>query len=85
MSSRYNCGSARMFLAPNGTLYDTHTMSCQWNKTWTNTEVLDPCVWVACLKPPPTPKYAQLVTTDWDGEPIGFENSTIFVCRRGMK
>ena len=85
MSSRYNCGSARMFRAPDGTLYDKHSMTCQWNKTWTNIEVLDPCVWVACLKPPPTPEYAHLVTTDWDGEPIWFGNSTAFVCQRGMK
>ena len=74
-----------MFSAPDGTLYHNHYMTCQWNKTWTNTHMLDPCVWVACLKPPPTPEYAHLVTTDWDMEPIPFGNITLFVCQRGMK
>ena len=83
--SSYECGSARKFQAPNGDLYDRHTMTCLWDKTWTNTHILDPCVWVACLKPPPTPEYAHLVSTDWDGEPIQFEGKTIFVCERGKK
>ena len=74
-----------MFQAPDGSLYHAHSMSCQWNKEWTNTHVLDPCVWVACLKPPRTPTYANLASTDWDGEPIGFGNTTSFVCQRGMK
>ena len=33
-------------------LYDTRTMQCQWNKTWTPTDILDECVWVQCMYPP---------------------------------
>ena len=68
-----------------GTLYDDHTINCRWDKNWTDTTVLDECVWIACLKPPTPPLYTNLVNTDWDGMPIEFESESHFVCKRGYK
>ena len=59
-------------------------MTCQWDRTWTPTHILDECEWVACLRPPTPPKETNLRSTDWDGEPIEFGGETIFVCERGM-
>ena len=81
----YNCGSARQFLSSSGNLYDNHIMNCQWDKNWNASHVLDECKWVACLKPPIPPGYANLVNTDWNGEPIAFGDKTHFVCRRSYK
>ena len=37
-------------------------MECNWNQTWTKTDVLDTCVWVQCLYPPDVSLILQ--TTD---------------------
>ena len=59
-------------------------MTCLWNKEWTPTHKLDKCEWVACLRPPTPPKDRNLRSTDWDGNPIEFGDTTKFVCERGM-
>ena len=60
-------------------------MTCNWDKTWSpGTEIL-PCDWVACLEPPHPPEYANLLVTDWFGDPIQFGDKVTFVCERGMK
>ncbi len=39
----YSCGKYAKFLAPNSTdFYESLTITCQWNKTWTRD--LDPCI-----------------------------------------
>jgi hypothetical protein len=50
---RYQCGLARRFEDPETEeLYDERWMECQWNKTWTPVDSLDPCRWVQCIDPP---------------------------------
>ena len=40
----YQCGPARMFEDPETEeLYDMRWMECNWNKTWTPVDHLDPC------------------------------------------
>ena len=56
----YTCGSARMFLTSDGEV-DDQNMTCQWDKTWSPTHVLEDCDWVACLKPPPIPASTGLL------------------------
>ena len=50
---RYKCGIARQFLdMESGEHYDERWMGCNWNKTWTKTDMLDECVWIQCINPP---------------------------------
>ena len=64
---RYECGLARRFFDPElKEHYDERWMQCNWNQTWTKTDTLDSCVWVACLYPPEPPSHANLIT-DWAG------------------
>ena len=79
----YKCGSARKFIKDNAA-FDELTMTCQWNRSWTPTEILAPCDWVACLKPPTPPKSSNLRVTDWDGGVIQFGDPVHFVCERGF-
>ena len=81
----YTCGSARQFKSSSDSLYDQHSITCQWDKTWTGSTQLDECVWIACLKPPTPPPDKNLVNTDWDGRPIEFDGHAHFVCKRGYK
>ena len=81
----YNCGSARQFIDSSENLYDNHVMTCNWDKSWNASHTLDECVWVACLKPPTPPDYANLVNTDWDEKPISSGDKAHFVCKRGYK
>ena len=73
----YNCGSAREFIGET-LVYADLTMTCQWNRSWTPSVVLDPCDWVACLKPPNPPKSTNLRVTGWDGGPIPFGEKVNF-------
>ena len=79
----YNCGSGRKFIRENGAVAEL-TMTCQWNREWTPSEILDPCDWVACLKPPTPPKFTNLRVTGWDGGVIQFGEKVHFVCERGL-
>ena len=79
----YYCGSARQFLDSEGNHQPTQSMSCQWDKSWTPTPSLDPCDWVACLKPPTPPLSTHLRVSDWFGDPIAFGEQVRFVCDRG--
>ena len=79
----YYCGSARKFLDADGNHKPTQSMTCQWDKSWTPTPTLDPCDWVACLKPPTPPKSTHLRVSDWFGDPIPFGDQIRFVCDRG--
>ena len=79
----YSCGTARRFLLPTGDHEVSQTMSCQWDKSWTPTPSLDPCDWVACLKPPTPPLSTHLRVSDWFGDPIAFGEQVRFVCERG--
>ena len=81
--SRYSCGSAREFLADEGSV-PTQAMTCQWNRTWTPTHILKECEWVACLKPPTPPAWSNLRINDWDGKPVAFGDLAHYVCDRGM-
>ena len=79
----YHCGSARQFLQPDGSHQETESMTCQWSKQWTPKSTLNPCDWVACLKPPAPPKSTFLRVSDWFGDPIPFGQQIRFVCERG--
>ena len=78
----YECGAARKFKDREGNHQPTQTMSCQWDKSWSPTSSLDPCDWVACLKPPTPPLSTNLRVSDWFGAPIEFGNEIRFVCQR---
>ena len=59
-------------------------MTCNWeSKSWTPTEELGTCDWVACLKPPKPPVSTHLRVTDWFGDIIPFGEQIKFVCERG--
>ena len=75
----YSCGAAREFSSGL-----TQSMTCQWNREWSPTQVLEPCDWVACLKPPQPPRTSNLRVSDWDGAPIAFGGTARYVCDRGM-
>ena len=60
-------------------------MTCLWDRNWTATNVLDPCDWVQCLKPPNPPTFTNLRVTDWDGEPINFGDKITYVCEKGYQ
>ena len=50
---RYECGPARQFFDEfTQELYTDRWMECNWNQTWTRTDVLDTCNWIQCLNPP---------------------------------
>ena len=59
----------------------SQTMSCGWDTSWTPTPSLDPCDWVACLKPPTPPLSTNLRVSDWFGAPIQFGDEIRFVCQ----
>ena len=79
----YSCGTARRFLLGNGDHQELQSMTCQWDKTWSPASSLDPCDWVACLKPPTPPLSTNLRVSDWFGDPIQFGEQVRFVCERG--
>ena len=77
---RYECGLARRFLDPESEVhYDERWLQCNWNNSWTQTDSLDPCVWVACLYPPHPPEGLG-VKLDWDGDPVEFNANVSYVC-----
>lgn len=80
----YTCGSARRFIVSSEPV-EEQSMSCQWDKTWSPTHVLEDCDWVACLKPPTPPASTGLRVTDWDGAPIPYGELIHFVCKRGLQ
>ena len=76
----YECGLARRFKEPESNLlYDTRSIVCNWNKTWTPYTEIDPCIWVACINPPDPPFFTNLVV-EWDGVPINFTNNISYTC-----
>ena len=81
----YTCGSARLFKDHTGDLHERQNMTCQWDRTWTDTTQLMFCDWVQCLKPPTPPKSAHLRVNYWDEQPIEFGDSVEFVCQRGFQ
>ena len=60
-------------------------MTCQWDRAWSPTTQLGTCDWVACLQPPTPPASTNLRVTGWDGQPIQFGDSAVFVCERGYR
>ena len=78
---RYQCGLARRFLDPEtGRHYDDRWMTCNWNSSWTLTDTLDTCEWVACINPPTPPEEA-LIALQWDGNPIEFNGNVSYTCK----
>ena len=78
---RYQCGLARRFLDPEtGRHYDDRWMTCNWNSSWTLTDTLDTCEWVACINPPTPPEEA-LIALQWDGNPIEFDGNVSYTCK----
>ena len=60
---RYECGPARQFYDDfSQELYNERWMECNWNQTWTRTDVLDTCSWIQCLNPPEVRLPHPLVT-----------------------
>ena len=54
-------------------------MTCNWNKTWTQHDTLDECIWTQCLYPPPQPDGTNLDML-WDGDPVDFYDNVSYVC-----
>ena len=54
-------------------------LQCNWNKTWTQYDSLDECVWVQCLYPPDPPPETLLAST-WTGDPVDFNENVSYVC-----
>ena len=54
-------------------------MECQWDKSWTPVDYLEPCTWVQCINPPDPPPGTNLVSL-WDEAPVGFFNSSDYAC-----
>ena len=78
---RYQCGLARRFLDPEtGRHYDDRWMTCNWNSSWTLTDTLDTCEWVACINPPTPPEEA-LIAFHWDGNPVEFNGNVSYTCK----
>eukprot|EP00094_Tigriopus_californicus_P011789 TCALIF_11387-PA protein Name:"Similar to Svep1 Sushi, von Willebrand factor type A, EGF and pentraxin domain-containing protein 1 (Rattus norvegicus)" AED:0.18 eAED:0.20 QI:5/0.76/0.61/0.96/0.43/0.51/31/0/2019 len=42
------CGPSRKFRNSDGNLYNSWTITCQWNKSWTPGTTLDTCTWFQC-------------------------------------
>ena len=55
-------------------------MTCNWNSSWTLTDTLDTCEWVACINPPAPPEEA-LIALQWDGNPIEFNGNVSYTCK----
>ena len=76
----YECGLARRFKdVESDILYDERSIICNWNKTWTPSPDLDPCVWVACINPPSPPSLAN-IEVEWDGAPVNFTHNVSYSC-----
>ena len=60
-------------------LYEMRWIGCNWNKTWTPYDSLDPCKWVACINPPDPPPESGMVS-NYDGVPIEFFNTSSYSC-----
>ena len=60
-------------------LYEMRWIGCNWNKTWTPYDSLDPCKWVACINPPDPPPES-LMVSNYDGVPIEFFNTSSYGC-----
>ena len=54
-------------------------MTCNWNKSWTPTNMLDKCVWIQCIDPPSPPQENQMISI-WNGIPVEFGNTTSYKC-----
>ena len=54
-------------------------MTCNWNKTWTQHDTLDECIWTQCLYPPPQPDGTNLDML-WSGDPVDFYDNVSYVC-----
>ena len=77
----YECGIARKFYdESNNETYDQRSMVCNWNKTWTEYDTLDKCIWVQCINPPQPPTSSNLKLI-WDGNPVNFTHSVSYVCK----
>ena len=78
---RYECGLARKFYDEIlEETYDERFMTCNFNKSWTEFDILDPCIWVQCLYPPEPPAGTNLKLL-WDGAPVNFTNTVSYVCK----
>ena len=79
---RYECGLARKFHDEvSDTTYDERYMTCNFDKTWTEFDSLDNCIWVQCLYPPEPPAEANLLR-QWDGSPVNFTHNVSYVCNQ---
>ena len=77
---RYQCGLARKFQdSETERYYSERWMSCNWNKTWSPTDQLDPCVWVQCINPPAPPEDTRLALL-WEGQPVHFQDNVSYTC-----
>ena len=54
-------------------------MTCNWNKTWTQHDYLDDCIWIQCLYPPSPPHESNLDML-WIGDPVEFYDNVSYVC-----
>ena len=76
----YECGLGRRFYNPDLNIkYTQSNLTCNWNKTWTPSNELDNCVWVACINPP-KPPWANHLKLNWDGVPVNFSSSVAYTC-----
>jgi len=80
---RYECGAARQFKDKDGIHQVSHIMTCLWDRNWTNTNVLNECDWVQCLKPATPPSWSNLKISNWNGKPYEFDTYAVYVCKRG--
>ncbi|XP_059083342.1 sushi, von Willebrand factor type A, EGF and pentraxin domain-containing protein 1-like [Tigriopus californicus] len=77
------CGPSRKFRNSDGNLYNSWTITCQWNKSWTPGTTLDTCTWFQCLSPPVPPKDANLKLMNTSTVPTEFNDKVFYECNQG--
>ncbi|XP_059083225.1 sushi, von Willebrand factor type A, EGF and pentraxin domain-containing protein 1-like [Tigriopus californicus] len=80
----YECGLGKAFKVDNVSTIPSQFIECQWNGTWSPTNQIYPCHWVACIDPPkPLTRY-NLVVDYVEGSVVDFGDSVHYRCREGF-
>ncbi len=81
----YKCAPARAFNV-SGTIQQSVSMSCGWDKQWTPADTLPHCSWTHCEEPPePAPVNFTQLERVWDGEMVELDVTINYTCIRRQK